>query len=323
MEIIKRVSNKTPKVSILCLCYNHEKWLEDCVSSLINQKTNFEYEIIIHDDASTDKSQELLRYYQEKYPEKITLILQSENQYSQKIKIFPNFLFAEGNGKYFAICECDDYFIDENKLQLQYDFMENHPDYSLTCHSAIRVDALTRSKVSEWTIGNADRDIDIKEMIKVGGILMPTNSMFFRSEIVKPGMPEFYHIAPIGDTPLMIFLGFNGKTHYINKLLSAYRINIPSSQTAVSNSKPLEKRREEINRAIEMYKSMDLYTNGSYHEYFEYACNRLDFGYYYLALDSKNLKREEFKVFRKQKKLFWLKFFLRKHLPSLYKKIAH
>ncbi len=322
MLVLERKNEEMPLVSILCPCYNHEKFLEDCLNSLLSQKTNFPYEIVIHDDASTDKSQEILKKYYEEHSDKITLILQSENVYSNRIKILPNFFIPYGRGKYYAFCECDDYFTDDEKLQIQYDFLEGHPEYNLTSHASIRVDAVSKNTVNEWRLDNKNREVSLQEMIKVGGMLMPTNSMFFRSDIFKAGMPEFYNIAPIGDTPTMIYLGFHGKAYYFNRIMSAYRINNPASQTSVSTNSSLDKRRKDISRAIKMYELMDVYSENKYHELFEYAINRLEFGYYYVALNIKKLKEKRFNTFRKEKTLFWPKCYMRLILPKLYKKLS-
>lgn len=123
-----------PLLTISCLTYNHEKFLRQTLDGFVSQKTNFKFEVIIHDDASTDATQDIIKEYQEKYPEIIKPILQTENQHSKKISISRTFVFPNVKTKYLAICEGDDYWTDENKLQKQVDFLEANPDYSICFH---------------------------------------------------------------------------------------------------------------------------------------------------------------------------------------------
>ena len=127
-------------VSVIMLCYNHEKYLREAIESVVNQKTSFDYELIIHDDASTDGSQAIIREYQAKYPQIIHAILQEENQYSKKVPIRRTFIDPVIRGKYIASCEGDDYWSDENKLQSQVDFLESHEDYVGCTHNCSIID---------------------------------------------------------------------------------------------------------------------------------------------------------------------------------------
>ena len=127
------------KLSVLLLSYNHEKYIKQTLDSIISQKTNFRIKIIIHDDASTDKSQDIINEYISKYPELITGILQEENQFSKGANIFSDFMRQYIEGDYVAYCECDDYWIDEYKLQKQVDFLDAHPDYTACMHNCIMV----------------------------------------------------------------------------------------------------------------------------------------------------------------------------------------
>ena len=138
-------------VSVCCLAYNHEPYIRDCLEGFVKQKTDFKYEVLIHDDASTDKTAEIIREYEDKYPELIKPIYQTENQWSKGVPLTNTFLYARANGKYYAICEGDDYWCDENKLQKQFDFMQAHPEYSACVHNSIVLNCLdgTKTKISK------------------------------------------------------------------------------------------------------------------------------------------------------------------------------
>ena len=125
-----------PLVSIVSLTYNHEKFIRRALESFIMQKTNFEYEIIIHDDASTDNTQQIIREYKKKYPEIIKPILQEENQKSKGSGIVTKTAYSAARGKYIALCEGDDYWTDPLKLQKQVEFLENNIEYVGCYHKA-------------------------------------------------------------------------------------------------------------------------------------------------------------------------------------------
>ena len=123
-------------VSICCLTYNHAAYIRECLDGFLMQRTDFPVEIIVHDDASTDGTQDILREYQARYPDRFHLILQTENQYSKGVNVAQYFL-PYIHGKYIAFCEGDDYWTDPDKLQRQVDFLGAHPDHSMCCHRII------------------------------------------------------------------------------------------------------------------------------------------------------------------------------------------
>ena len=125
--------SKVPLVSICCAAYNHEPYIRQCLDGFVMQRTTFPFEVLIHDDASTDKTADIIREYEKKYPDIIKPIYQKENQYSKGGKISLRFNIPRAKGKYIAFCEGDDYWIDPLKLQKQVDFLEANPDYGLVC----------------------------------------------------------------------------------------------------------------------------------------------------------------------------------------------
>ena len=128
-----------PLVSICCITYNHEKYIADAIESFLMQEVDFPYEIIVHDDASMDNTQKIIKEYESRYPELIKTILQTENQYSKGFQL--QRIFAEyASGKYLAICEGDDYWTDPHKLQKQIDFLEANVDCIATAHNVRVID---------------------------------------------------------------------------------------------------------------------------------------------------------------------------------------
>lgn len=168
-------------VSIRCLVYNHESYLCQCLEGFVMQKTNFRFEAIVHDDASTDGSATIIREYAEKYPDIIKPIYETENQYSKRDGSLTRITNAACRGKYIAICEGDDYWIDPQKLQKQVDFLEAHPDYLLCGTNGLIL----------WDNGtNApeyfNRNFTSRELMPedvIGKWPFPTASLMYRREL--------------------------------------------------------------------------------------------------------------------------------------------
>lgn len=119
-------------VSVCCITYNHAPFIRQCLDGLVMQKTNFKYEIIIHDDCSTDGTTDIVKEYASKYPDLIVPIIQRENQYQNGVRrILATFMLPIAKGKYIALCEGDDYWIDPLKLQKQVDYLDLNPEVGL------------------------------------------------------------------------------------------------------------------------------------------------------------------------------------------------
>lgn len=124
-------------VSICCITYNHEKYIAEALDGFLMQETDFNYEIIIGDDCSTDATKSIIEDYCERYPGRIQLI-----SYEENIGAIKNMLYTQNSakGKYIALCDGDDYWTNPKKLQMQVDFMQNHPDSSICCHYSRVID---------------------------------------------------------------------------------------------------------------------------------------------------------------------------------------
>lgn len=129
--------NKNPIVTILMPAYNHEKYISQAIESVLAQKTNYPYELLIHDDCSTDSTLTIAQNYAPKFSDKIKIFTEEENQ--GLLKSYKR-LIEQSNGKYLAILESDDYWLDENKLQIQIDFLETNSDYGIVAGDIISID---------------------------------------------------------------------------------------------------------------------------------------------------------------------------------------
>lgn len=216
-------------VSISCTTYNHEKYIEDALKSFLMQKTNFEFEILIHDDASNDNTGEIIRQYQKKYPKIIKPILQKENQLSKGVKrLYYTFNHTRAKGKYIALCEGDDYWTDPYKLQKQVDYMEKHPECSMCFHAAEIVTENGERTNNVIRLYTESRKLPQDKMFYGAGKTNATASIMYKKELMDDP-PSWYFDAPVGDTPLALILSSIGQVYYIDRFMSAYRVGVAVS----------------------------------------------------------------------------------------------
>lgn len=253
------------KVSISCITYNHEKYIEQAIQSFLMQKTDFKYEILIHDDASTDSTADIIKKYQQEYPDIIKPVLQSENQYSRGVKhISYTYNFNRAKGKYIALCEGDDYWTDKYKLQKQVYYMESDSECTLCTHSVKRVSTESVNDIGLIRPSKVNRELDIREFILGGGMFIGTNSILFPKKIID-NLPTWFFDAHAGDYPLQIFLANHGKAYYMDETMSAYRVNVQGSWTnRVYFS--YEQRIEHFKRVAKMLDEINEYTEYKYNK---------------------------------------------------------
>lgn len=259
------------KVSICCTVYNHEKYLRKCLDGFVMQKTDFAYEIIIHDDASTDKSAEIIREYEKKYPDIFRPIYQTENQYSQGIRVSEKYIFPIAKGKYIAFCEGDDYWCDEKKLQKQFEQMEKNPN-AVLCTGKVRCISEDGRELKECfpskeiDSGIISSDSMMKLMVENNSYPFHTSSFFYRKEIKMQMIkekPKFALASNAGDVPLMLYMAMKGDIIYIDSILSHYRVNSIGSWNARTRSS-LENQIMQCEVGIATYTLFNVYSKRRY-----------------------------------------------------------
>ncbi len=209
---------KTPKVSILCACYNHENFIRDTLNGFIIQKTNFQFEIIAHDDASTDGTKQILIEYETKYPDIFRNIYQSENQYSKKNGDVSRIHLTAAKGKYIALCEGDDYWTDPLKLQKQVDFLEKNPDFILTCGNIIDLIEPTKEIVRHPII---EGEFSFDDLIKKSYV--STLTTVFRNSPFPEDYWSYASKIHSGDYPIYFMLLQQGKLKVFPDVFGCYR----------------------------------------------------------------------------------------------------
>ncbi len=288
------------KVSISCLTYNHADYIRQCLDGFIMQKTDFKFEVLVHDDASTDGTQDIIREYEEKYPDIIKPIYQTENQYSQGINIDHTFQWPRIKGKYFACCEGDDYWTDEYKLQKQYNAMESNPNCALCVHKVAVVDyngtfvnSYCPNDNSVFSLINNSilQSADLVNFIcKTYGYPFQTSSFFMNSEIITTNInniPDFMKNACVGDIPLLFLASCYGDFYYLDDIMSCYRYLTPNGWN--------DKKQRDLNtfdainyNHIEFFKMFNEYSDHKYNDSINYYISKTR---YFIAVKHEDYKK--------------------------------
>jgi glycosyltransferase involved in cell wall biosynthesis len=225
-------------VSISCITYNHAPFIRECLDGFLMQETNFQFEILIHDDASTDGTKEIIEEYVAKYPDLIFPIYQVENQYSKGVRgMMPKYNFPRARGKYIALCEGDDYWTDPCKLQKQVDFLESHPNFSIV-YTDCNVYSEEKNKFIEIPKSYPRSDfLTVYELAQSHFIFTPT--AMFRNDIHFP-YKLFRH--PGGDSTIFLLLTAGGSlVKFLNIKSAVYRIH-QGGIFSLRDQKPFDER---------------------------------------------------------------------------------
>lgn len=250
-----------PLLSVGVLTYNQENYIRKCLDSILMQKTNFKFEIILNDDCSTDKTVEIIKEYEAKYPDIIKPVYQKENQFSKGKGILRNFLLPRINTKYYAFCEGDDYWTDPYKLQKQVDFLESHPDYSICFHKIKMIYENNKKRPQIIPLNMKKNPQSFLRLIDGGYI--PSNSIMYRFECLKKELDSFPDSLYPWDWFIHIAVASHGKIGFINEVMAVYRRNEGGiSYTQGDHAKELHKRYglQEMNFFYEVWQRIkDIY----------------------------------------------------------------
>lgn len=207
-------------VTVCTLAFNHGDYLSDCLEGILDQRCDFRVEVIVHDDASTDGTAEVLKEYQSRYPSIVRVISQTENLFSKGVNPQYAYILPASRGTYFAICDGDDFWKDPDKLAQQVAFLETSPDYALTYGPTKRIDA--QGNVSDHK-GGASSDLTAEQLKSTTGL----NTLTTCGRNVFRGAPPMYlRSSPIGDLTMWAMLGYHGGGKYIADLAPAfYRVH--------------------------------------------------------------------------------------------------
>lgn len=210
-----------PLVSICCVTYNHEKFIKQCLEGFVMQQTNFSFEILVHEDASTDNTAKVIKECENKYPHLFKCIYQTENQFLKENTLH-TLLFPLARGKYIAMCEGDDYWTDPLKLQKQVDFLEANDDCAITYHS---VNQLTDDGVFHYSnLKSSDTEATYTVVDLALFNFIHTVSVVFRKGLI-PALPEWFDKTAIGDYPLHMLNAKHGLIKFFPEVMAVYRLH--------------------------------------------------------------------------------------------------
>jgi len=320
------IDNSDIMVSICCITYNHERYIRDAIEGFLMQKTNFKYEILIHDDASTDDTANIIREYEKRFPDLIKPIYQKENQYSKGASVVIEYVLKKVKGKYIALCEGDDYWTNPYKLQKQVDFLEKNQKFSMCFHNVKVVDENKNILLNHVQFNPKEKKVNYLEDI-IPANYIPTCSVVFRNHLIN--YSDFEVLSNglyFTDFVIHILNAKEGPIYYFNEDMAVYRVTEKGASKSTDSRRSLEdklkfyKRLEKyfddknirriINKATIKYK-IDLYIEYVRKNELEKAEE--------LFQDIKNIKRTD--IFIKAGLKRSLKFFLIKHFPNQYENI--
>lgn len=237
------------------------KYIKSALNGFVHQKTDFGFEVIVHDDASTDGTTDIIEEYVERYPTIIRPIYETENQYSKGNSIF-SIMLPEVRGRFVALCEGDDYWCDNHKLQKQVDIMRTHLNAVACVHNAWMVDCFTNKK-SKFSAKEDDGSLSVEDIIHWGNRGYATASLLLKREYLI--VPSEFQMTNVGDYPRAVYMALQGEIYYLKDCMSVYRFNASGSWNVKMTNDFLAYRRliQDMNRMLQY---ADDYSNGKYHE---------------------------------------------------------
>ena len=250
------------KISVCLIAYNHELFIEQAVQGVLLQHTNFDYEIVVGEDCSTDRTLEILLQLREQNPDKIRLLTTHQN-----LGMIQNYIrtLKACNGEYVALLDGDDYWCAEDKLRKQVDFLDQHPDFAVCFHSVLRVDnnGVQQPKVM-WPIQGKEI-FDLSDLVKFNFI--PTCSALIRRESIKE-IPIWAYSLNFLDWLLFILAAEHGKIKFIDEVMSTYRVHSSGFWSSMDPINRMESR-------LQFFENLDPYLDYKYTNEIQRALKRL------------------------------------------------
>lgn len=273
-EIMAAWDSRVPMVSICCMTFNHELYIGAAIKSFLMQETDFAYEIIIHDDCSDDATAEIIKEYAAKYPKIIKPILQLKNLYRLDRNLPFSVMCESASGKYIALCEGDDEWLDRLKLSRQLKALENAPNINLCFHSSY-------CELGDvcFVIGEYKQNIvPVNDIITKAYGQIATSSVFVRTAALER---YFLYISDrkwltVGDIYVLFFSALPGGAIYIDKPMSLYRMMLPGSwtHTTYRSTKKSDEVIKHVSARIRSYEELNYMTSGQYHTAFKQSSLR-------------------------------------------------
>jgi len=256
-----------PMVTVAVLIYNHEDYISQCLDSILSQKCDFPFEVLLGEDGSSDGSREICIKYAKEYKDRVRLFLHDRTNIVKIREVHTgrfNFVYNlnSARGKYLALCDGDDYWTDQNKLQKQFEYLENNKDFSLCFHSGLNLyqDDPQRNFVHRPSKVNRRQIFSPRDVIISGGGFITTASMFFRTGYIQD-MPDWFFRSPVGDAPLALILAVRGRIGYLDENMCTYR---RTARNSWNSRMDLEKWKQHHFSILRMFWEFNKWTNYRY-----------------------------------------------------------
>lgn len=266
--------NENVAVSVLVFCYNHEKYLKQCIESILKQKTEFDFEIIIHDDCSNDNSLQIILEFVKKYPNIVKFFSEKVPKYlSDPYTVCYTNMLHLASGRYIAWLEGDDYWTNPNKLQKQFEIMERHEECSICVHKVELFDCVNNKIMG--TVPSQDVINDKIQIIKgediiyrlvKEGTFFAVNSYFVRREaIIEKDVPEYMLIAKCMDFAKLLEAILYGPIFFLSEVMAVKRVYNEGSLSAQNSNRDFDREKSNLQQMNMILDSYDMYSGYVYH----------------------------------------------------------
>ncbi|TVP44530.1 MAG: glycosyltransferase [Gemmatimonadales bacterium] len=209
------------KLSVSITTYNHEAYIAQALDGVLAQEADFDFEIVVGDDCSTDGTRAILRAYAARYPDRILLVLPDQNQGEGGKRVFASTL-EHCRGRYIAFMDGDDYWTCPTKLATQVKLMEANPDVAMCFHNVLIVSELDEGVAVPYNHWNEDREIGLESVLH--GCVVASCSPVFRRDVLIP-LPAWYFSLLYGDWPLFLLAAQRGRVEYLARTMGVYRLH--------------------------------------------------------------------------------------------------
>ncbi len=260
-------------VSILCMAYNHEDYIRDALEGFLMQEAPFAYEILINEDASTDGTAAILKEYVDRYPDRVRVLFQEENQYHKVQSIYEDILLPLAKGRYIALCEGDDYWTDPHKLADQVAFLEEHPEVRACVTNTEVLDCRSNTVVRRVNTSVKAHALSMRGLVQH----LPEDGFQTSSLLVRKdsfALPKELVADTFGDLSRAVYFAATGGFWYLPQTTGVYRYFSKGSFSERTYGKDRETYHAQLDDLIGFLKRAETYCGEEYREVFEEEIRR-------------------------------------------------
>lgn len=298
------------KVTVAILAHNQISYIRQAILSVLEQETEYNFEILIHDDCSDDGTREVICEYEKKYPEKVVAVYEDENQYKKGNDYLQLAIWKHVRGEYYIALDGDDYWCDKHKIQRQVKFLEEHPECIAHTHLTKRINE-RNGKITYSPVKFQRKNVwDVEEIIDWADVFQ-TSALMYRSNIQK-SIPRNFISFSAQDYPVALWLSINGIIAYSDWVMTVHRVNAMGSYTSEcfgdgEKHKTLQAARKGLDERTELLERFDTLSGGKYKNIINYSTDRREFDILWNEQNySKAKKNEYFKSLPIKKKCYYL-----------------